>query len=282
MLSHVLGLLPLVPVTIQHWRRRRLAELRTLRLMFSGHLRYLVVYTRPYRVCCDLGACVFSLCQNSSLRVGNLLNVGGQDGDTNNHKGHRFYIALHTISEASGHVSRCAKRQEGGRGTGYERYGPERASPRAFYMDCLWRRRNWDPYLVILPCTSRENVGAGGANVIGVHCAEHFDSDMNGHYAAGRFEPEHDLRLAEARATALEGTLLTPEQLRPDWARLVAARIVSECKLRQHVDAEDVAKLEEWDNLRGGEWAPESPTPSLDDKLEESVKVQKTDESGEE
>ena len=34
----------------------------------------------------------------------------------------------------------------------------------------------------------------------------------------------------------------------------------SECKLRQHVDPEDIAKLEDWNNLRGGAWVPDLRT----------------------
>ena len=70
------------------------------------------------------------------------------------------------------------------------------------------------------------------------------------------------------------GTLLTPEQPHPDWAWLAAARIVAECKLRQHVDAEDIAKLEDWNNLREGAWVPEPPRPGLGDPSGALVEVQ--------
>ena len=155
--------------------------------MFSGHLRYVMRCTRTFRVYCDLGAFVShvcSLCQSSSLRVHNPLSADGRDGDTNDRKGHHFHTALHPISEANGQVSRCAKNGKGAEvqdmsAAAQRAQGRERARPRAFYVDCILRRRNWGPYLVILPCISSDIVGAGDADVTDVHRAEHFDSDMN-------------------------------------------------------------------------------------------------------
>ncbi|KAM5532007.1 hypothetical protein V8D89_014341 [Ganoderma adspersum] len=162
----------------------------------------------------------------------------------------------------------------------------ERARPRAFYMDYLSPRRNWGPYLAILPRTSSENVGAGDASVPDAH-AEDSDSDMDDD--DGDYVPPDDASQSASSASPEPGqlpptgTLLTPAQLRPDWAWLAAARVVAECKLRQHVDAEDIAKLEDWDNLRGGAWVPELPRPTLDDEFEDSVALQvEIDEPGEE
>ena len=160
----------------------------------------------------------------------------------------------------------------------------ERARPRAFYMDYLSRRRNWGPYLAVLPHMSSEEIGSADTNAPELH-AEHSDSDMEDDED---YVPPDDASQSPSSASPepgqppSTGALLTPEQLRPDWAWLAAARVVAECKLRQHVDAEDVAKLEDWDNLRGGVWVPDPPGPSLDDEFEESAKVQETDEPGEE
>ncbi|KAI1787250.1 hypothetical protein LXA43DRAFT_926453 [Ganoderma leucocontextum] len=152
----------------------------------------------------------------------------------------------------------------------------EHARPRAFRMQYLSKRRNWGPYLAILPRTPNES---GGGVDIPDAAVEDFDADSDADYV-----PPDDASMSTSSATPeptvgpgpspSTGTLPTTEQLRPDWAWLAAARIVAECKLRKHVDPEDIAKLEDWDNLRAGAWVPEPPRPSLDHTSKDSAQVQ--------
>ena len=153
----------------------------------------------------------------------------------------------------------------------------ERARPRAFYMHYLSRRRNWGPYLAILPRAANEMDCDLGIPILEAS-PEDFDSDSEAD--ADYVPPDDDASASTSSATPepgqspSTGTLPTPEQLHPDWAWLAAARIVAECKLRQHVDAEDIAKLEDWDNLREGAWVPDPPRPGLDDAMETLAQVQ--------
>ena len=44
----------------------------------------------------------------------------------------------------------------------------------------------------------------------------------------------------------------------------------------------DVARLEDWDNLREGAWVPEPPKPSTDDEFEGPAQIQEPEEPAEE
>ncbi len=143
-----------------------------------------------------------------------------------------------------------------------------RARPRTFSMHYLSRRRNWGPYLAVLPRAPNERDCSLGIPTLEAS-PDDFVSDSDSDADADYIPPD-DATVSASSATPEPGpqppstgpgTLPTAEQLHPDWAWLTAARIVAECKLRQHVDPENIAKLEDWDNLRQGAWVPEAPRP---------------------
>ncbi|TBU27619.1 hypothetical protein BD311DRAFT_665050 [Dichomitus squalens] len=137
----------------------------------------------------------------------------------------------------------------------------EHARPHAFDMGYLSRRRHWGPYLAV-----RRQRGGPSEPVMSDVEAD-LDEDTDTDYDADYVPPDDastSSATPEPAAAPAISALPSPEELRPDWTWLAAARIVAQCKLRQHVNAEDIAKLENWDNLREGAWIPEPQQPSLE------------------
>ncbi|KAI0357274.1 hypothetical protein OH77DRAFT_1399499 [Trametes cingulata] len=113
------------------------------------------------------------------------------------------------------------------------------ARPHAFDLSYLSRRRHWGPYLPVY---------AEGETPFDDTDSEYVDdSDA---------DPDSDDPDWEPPNADVSPTLNAPppEKLLPDWSWLAAARIVAECTLRAHQTAEDIQKLELWDNLRAGTW----------------------------
>ncbi|KAI0689154.1 hypothetical protein C8T65DRAFT_746314 [Cerioporus squamosus] len=130
------------------------------------------------------------------------------------------------------------------------------ARPLAFKLRYLSRHRNWGPYL---PWPS-ETTKPAAVPAVDDHTGDDDDEDMD---SDGDYIPPDD---GDASSSATPeppdgpalppGAVPLPEHLCPDWTWLAAARVVAECKLRAHVDAADVERLESWDNLRTGAWVP--------------------------
>ena len=166
----------------------------------------------------------------------------------------------------------------------------EQARPHAFDMGYLSRRRHWGPYLAVRrrrPVASEPSGDEGAASLDGGEAETDTESDTD-------YVPPDDASASSATpepapdpAPPVARSLPSPADLRPDWTWLAAARIVAECKLRQHVDAEDITKLENWNNLREGAWVPEPRKPELgsgsaDEEEPLQVDASKADEAVEE
>lgn len=95
-----------------------------------------------------------------------------------------------------------------------------------FNLGYLSPRRNWGPYLAVLPNDASSDSSA-----------EDNDPDWQPHGGWRADVPPE-------------------EKLLPDWSWLGVARVVAECTLRAHKSMDDIAKLEAWDNLREGAWFP--------------------------
>ena len=128
------------------------------------------------------------------------------------------------------------------------------ARPVAFRMRYLSRRRNWGPYLPWPPKSPKPAVTA----VVDEDDADDDEEDMESD--EDYVPPDDGDTSSSATPEPPEGPVVppgevpSPEHIYPDWAWLASARVITECKLRAHVDAADVARLENWDNLRAGAW----------------------------
>lgn len=137
----------------------------------------------------------------------------------------------------------------------------------AFYITYLSRRRNWGPYLPSPPIIIKfQNVRLVEED----DDDEDMDSDSE---SDGDYLPPDDSNHTSSSATPephgedpqRRDAAPLPDHLYPDWTWLAAARIIAECKLRAHVDPADIARLEDWDNLRSGAWVPSLSSEPMDD-----------------
>ncbi|RPD53811.1 hypothetical protein L226DRAFT_516813 [Lentinus tigrinus ALCF2SS1-7] len=158
------------------------------------------------------------------------------------------------------------------------------ARPLAFWMRYLSRRRNWGPYLPWPPKTPKPEIAA----VVDEPSEDDDDEDMDsdGDYVppAGGGDTSSSSATPEPQpggSSVPHDTVPSPENLYPDWTWLAAARVVAECKLRAHVDAADIARLEAWDNLRAGAWIP-PPDAGRDGSADILVEAGPSDDEGEE
>lgn len=154
------------------------------------------------------------------------------------------------------------------------------ARPLAFQMRYLSRRRNWGPYLPWPPKTPKP----AAVPSVDEHTGEDDDEDMDSD--EDYVPPDDGDTSASATPEPPDGPALPPgavpppEHLYPDWTWLAAARVVAECKLRAHVDAAEVARLEAWDNLRAGPWVP-APDAGRDGSMEAEARDVEEPSSGE-
>lgn len=137
----------------------------------------------------------------------------------------------------------------------------------AFYITYLSRRRNWGPYLPSPPIIIKfQNVRLVEED----DDDEDMDSDSE---SDGDYHPPDDSNHTSSSVTPephgedpqRRDAAPLPDHLYPDWTWLAAARIIAECKLRAHVDPADIARLEDWDNLRSGAWVPSLSSEPMDD-----------------
>ncbi|KAI0739991.1 hypothetical protein C8Q80DRAFT_1357624 [Daedaleopsis nitida] len=143
------------------------------------------------------------------------------------------------------------------------------ARPLAFSMRYLSRRRNWGPYLPFPPRPPKPHVVAVIDSM-----DEGEDDDEDDGNSDEDFIPPDDDTSSSATSEPVEGAptdanaLTRPDQLYPDWTWLAAARIVTEWKLRAHVEPEEIASLQAWDNLRGGAWTSTVPGVRRDESAD--------------
>ncbi|KAI0368215.1 hypothetical protein BV20DRAFT_948678, partial [Pilatotrama ljubarskyi] len=130
------------------------------------------------------------------------------------------------------------------------------ARQHAFDMSYLSRRRHWGPYL---PVYSE-----------GETPDDDTDSDYVDDSDADPEDDDPDWEPPNANVPRMVNGP-PPDKLLPDWSWLAAARIVAECTLRAHQTAEDIRRLEAWDNLRGGTWIrPENAAGPSRNELDSS------------
>ena len=142
----------------------------------------------------------------------------------------------------------------------------ECARPLAFRMRFLSPRRGWGPYLYV------HNNGEVESCPPPLPASEDYrldeqeeDEDSEGD---SDYVPPEDPADSDSTPPppppgppAEKGALPSPDQLHPDWTWLAAGRMVAQWHLRTHVDEEAVARLEDWNNLRAGVWAPREEEP---------------------
>ncbi|KAI0325607.1 hypothetical protein GY45DRAFT_1330084 [Cubamyces sp. BRFM 1775] len=103
----------------------------------------------------------------------------------------------------------------------------------AFDMTYLSARRNWGPYVQVVPVPENDESEAASS-----------EGESDPDYVPGE-DPVHFAELPSA------------DQLRPDWSWLGAARVVADCVLREYLDDEEgVNTLQDWNNVREGAWVP--------------------------